>query len=121
MIAAVTVLLLDAPSLPVAEQVAAAWRRTGICPALDGGDASPLLDGRLQTLPGRDLPAAFADAPAGGIVAAANQAGGARVGQVVRRVPARLDRPTRGRIEALLFEDWLAARRQDATIRWHWV
>lgn len=43
------------------------------------------------------------------------------VAEVLSRVPAPLDGPTRRAIQDHLFRQWLARRREEATIRWHWV
>jgi len=40
--------------------------------------------------------------------------------RVLGRSPARLDERTRGAIEQLLFDEWLAERRQTARIEWYW-
>jgi len=37
-----------------------------------------------------------------------------------RRTFERLDAPARARIEAILFEEWLASRRATATVEWFW-
>jgi hypothetical protein len=37
-----------------------------------------------------------------------------------RRTFERLDAPARERIEAILFEEWLASRRATATVEWFW-
>jgi len=43
------------------------------------------------------------------------------VGQLIKRAPARLDRATRMKIQDTLFRTWLAERRQQSSIRWHWM
>ncbi|HXI19701.1 MAG TPA: hypothetical protein VNH46_01365, partial [Gemmatimonadales bacterium] len=43
------------------------------------------------------------------------------VAEVLSRVPTPLDAPTRRAIQDHLFHQWLARRRKEATIRWHWV
>lgn len=40
--------------------------------------------------------------------------------RVLAFTPAQLDDSTRCTIENILFEDWLAKRRKDATIEWYW-
>jgi putative peptide maturation system protein len=40
--------------------------------------------------------------------------------RVLSCAPARLDEPTRNAIKRLLFEQWLAERREEATIEWYW-
>jgi flavin-dependent dehydrogenase len=34
--------------------------------------------------------------------------------------PARLDEPTRSAIKKILFEQWLAERREAASVEWYW-
>jgi putative peptide maturation system protein len=40
--------------------------------------------------------------------------------RVLSYAPAHLDEPTRNAIKRLLFEQWLAERREAATIEWYW-
>ena len=42
------------------------------------------------------------------------------IARVMSVIPARLDEPTRTAIEAILFEAWLAERRQTAIVTWLW-
>ena len=40
--------------------------------------------------------------------------------QVLSFTPARLDEPVRNAIKKILFEEWLAEYRKEATIDWYW-
>lgn len=42
------------------------------------------------------------------------------IARVLGRTPAQLDDATRSTISQQIFEDWLAERRQAATIMWYW-
>jgi hypothetical protein len=43
------------------------------------------------------------------------------VAEVLNRRPAQFDAPTRAAVRDLLFGEWLAVRRAEATVRWHWM
>lgn len=43
------------------------------------------------------------------------------IAEVLGRDTPRLDEQTRSAIRDLLFEEWLAERRQHAVVRWHWM
>ncbi len=78
----------------------------------------------FETVRRRDLAAAHAraifGAPLGGVIGPMRGADGYDVLRVLRIARARLDRPTRELIEQVLFEEWLATRRAEATVEWFW-
>ena len=77
--------------------------------------------GQLETMYACDFPPTLSSAAAGTIIGPEAEPGGYWVGQVLARRAARLDRATRTNIEDILFRDWLAERRKEAAIRWHWM
>jgi putative peptide maturation system protein len=101
-----------AGDLPAARRVARRIRR------------GALAFSQVETVRRRDLPAAharavFAAAP-DTVLGPLPGADGHDVVWVARTIRARLDGPTRELIEAILFEEWLAARRAEASVEWFW-
>ena len=117
-----TIMRLDAVPQTAAQSLAARWRRSGHCPVVDAKYlAASEAAGTLQTLYARDAPPEFSGQPSGAVVGPVRAGRVFWIGQLLRRKPGRLDRPTRARIEQLLFAEWLAEQKRHATIRWHWV
>jgi putative peptide maturation system protein len=81
------------------------------------GEAFAVLQ-RKQT-PSKLGAALFAAAP-GEVLGPMHTGGDSAVIRVLSFAPARLDERTRSTIKKILFEDWLAERRQAATIEWYW-
>jgi len=65
------------------------------------------------------LAALFAADP-GELVGPLRTEEGYAIVRVLSVTPARLDEPTRSAIKKILFEQWLAERREAATIEWYW-
>jgi putative peptide maturation system protein len=113
----------------VARRIAAAARSgtSGVGQAFEDVAATHEdFDGHLEiaTVRRRDLTlpqgrAIFAAAPAAVLGPFASR-DGHDVIQVLRSVPARFDRPTRTLVDDLLFDEWLAARRREASVEWFW-
>lgn len=59
--------------------------------------------------------------PAGTEVGPVKHGGEYWCGQVLRRLPPRLDRETYGFIQERLFASWLAGERAKADVTWHWM
>jgi len=64
-------------------------------------------------------PAIFAAAP-GEVLGPMHMGESYVIVRVLSVVPARLDAPTHRTIQKILFEEWLAERRQEAVIEWYW-
>lgn len=79
------------------------------------------LEGSLISRYARDLPSNLANAPPGKVVGPVAEGGGFWVAEVLQRQPARLDTQTHAAIRDQLFREWLAQRRHQATVRWHWT
>jgi putative peptide maturation system protein len=60
------------------------------------------------------------EARPGTVVGPVRNGAGYSVVRVLSIAPARLDEPTRAEITTLLFEEWLAQRREAAAIEWYW-
>jgi putative peptide maturation system protein len=67
-----------------------------------------------------ELGAAIFDATRGEVVGPARVADGYAIARVLSLTPARLDEATRAAIKEILFDEWLAERRQSARIEWFW-
>jgi putative peptide maturation system protein len=74
---------------------------------------------RRGDLASRDARAIFAASP-GAVVGPIAAVEGWDVVRVLRVTRARLDTPTRELITGILFDEWLAARRAEATLEWFW-
>jgi putative peptide maturation system protein len=109
------VMRLEGMTLAAARRAAQAWRRSGACPALDGGQFP--LRGRLDTVFSMDIPSTFADQPPGAVIGPGQADDGFWVAQILSRYPARLDGETRQRIGEEIFSDWLNQQRMKAKIR----
>jgi len=81
----------------------------------------PKPEGRLTTMHACEFPESLAGASERAIAGPESEPGGHWVGQLIKRAPARLDRATRMKIQDTLFRTWLAERRQQSSIRWHWM
>jgi putative peptide maturation system protein len=81
----------------------------------------PTPNAQIATMYARELPPEFGSASLNTIVRPQGADLKHWMGQLLRRRAARFDQSTRASIEELLFQDWLADRRSQATIRWHWV
>ena len=79
---------------------------------------------QVETVRRRELPAAHAravfGAAAGAVLGPLQSADGHEVVWVARTTRARLDAPTRELIVEILFDEWLTARRAEATVEWFW-
>jgi len=78
----------------------------------------------VETVRCRELPTAHAraifGAAAGSVVGPLSSAAGHEVFWVARTTRARLDAATRETIVDILFDEWLAAQRAEATVEWFW-
>lgn len=91
--------------------------------AIAAGEITPT-SSEIETVQRRDLAsryarAVFAASP-GGVVGPIESASGWDVVRVLRVTRARLDAPMRELITGLLFDEWLVARRAEATVEWFW-
>jgi len=68
-----------------------------------------------------ELPSKMAIAPIGAVIGPIAEEQKFWVAQIIHRRPARFDEQTRAVIRDHLFREWLAKRRDQATVRWHWV
>ena len=79
---------------------------------------------QVETVRRRELPPAHARAvfaaAAGAVLGPLPSADGHEIVWVARTSRARLDPPTRALIVDILFAEWLAARRAEATVEWFW-
>jgi hypothetical protein len=102
--------------------VGKAGHRSDLWTAIHTKDSPlPPLKGELATVFARELPPAFAGASPNAIIGPERSPHGYWVGELQKRKGARLDARTRNSIEDLLFQEWLAERRKQATVRWHWL
>lgn len=117
-----TIFRVQTPSRTAALALTKVARSSGLWTALQRkGSKLPTLNGRLLTQYARELPPAFASASQDEILGPEHSDEGYWVGQLLQRREARFDDRIRAKIQQLLFEDWLAERRKQAMIRWHWV
>jgi len=68
-----------------------------------------------------ELGAAVFAAASGEVMGPIRTEAGYAIVRVLSVTPARLDERTRNAIKKMLFEEWLAERRQTATIEWYWA
>lgn len=117
------VLEVEMPSLAAAKALATAAQRGGLKAAAGRANTqSRLLGLRIEQCYARDLPADLAATGKTDKVAAPRRtAQGYSVRQVIGRSPAKLDAKTSAAVEQLLFDAWLAQRRAEAAIQWHWM
>jgi putative peptide maturation system protein len=108
----------------VAKRLIASARREGLLVATqtrltnsEGRD----LTGSLTSRYAFELPPKLANAAVGTVIGPIADGRAFWVAQVLERQPARLDAQTRAAISEQLFREWLAERRSQATVRWHWV
>jgi putative peptide maturation system protein len=66
------------------------------------------------------LATAIFTATPGAVVGPVHTEEGYAIVRVLSYTPTRLNEPTRGAIKRILFEQWLAERREAATIEWYW-
>jgi putative peptide maturation system protein len=117
-----TLIQVWAPTLAVANAVIKAGAKSDLWAAIQSRDALlPLLKTEVTTVFAHELPAAFAGATPKRLLGPERTPQGFWVGELLKRKPARLDAPTQARIEDLLFQGWLAERRQQGKIQWHWL
>lgn len=117
-----TIFRVQTPSKTVAVAITKGARPSGLWMALHKkGSLLSTPNGQLATKHARELPPSFASASPNMIIGPERSPEGYWVGQVLQRRAARFDSSTRARIEDLLFEDWLAERKKQSTIRWHWI
>jgi putative peptide maturation system protein len=117
-----TIFRVQVPSKTIAAALTKAGRRSGLWATIQKKRSwltTP--NGQLATMFSRELPPAFASASPGTIIGPERSPEGYWVGQLLQHRGASFDDRTRARIEDLVFEDWLAERRKQATVRWHWV
>jgi len=78
----------------------------------------------IETVRRRELPPAHAraifEAADGSMLGPLSSDAGHEVVWVVRTTRARLDAATRETIVDILFDEWLAAQRAEATVEWFW-
>lgn len=118
----VTLCRVESLTLAPARSLARAARARELGQALlDSAGKIASLSGRWESLYAYELSPALGSARQGEIVGPERAGSRYWVAQAVQRRAARLTAGTRGRIESLLFEAWLAERRKQAAIRWHWV
>ena len=114
-----TIFRVQAPSKAAAVAIGKNARLSGLWMSLHKkGSLPPAVSGELVTKHARDLPPEFAGASPDTIIGPQHSTEGNWVGQLLQRRAAVLNDSTRARIEALIFEDWLAERRKLASIRW---
>lgn len=117
-----TIFRVQAPSKTVAVAITKVARPSGLWMALHKkGSLLPTPNGQLATKHARELPQSFASASPNMIIGPERSPEGYWVGQLLQRRAARFDSSTRATIEDLLFDDWLAERKKQSTIRWHWI
>lgn len=111
-----------APSRAMAVALGKAGRRSGLWTAIHK-KSSPLppLKAELETLFTRELPPSSARSCPKAIIGPEPSPSGYWVGELLKREAARFDDRTRNSVEDLLFEEWLAERRERANVRWHWL
>lgn len=68
----------------------------------------------------RERATAIFDASPGATVGPVPSGDGFELVNILKLNPARLDETTRSAIKEVLFEDWLAEQRREATIEWFW-
>ncbi|GIH94144.1 TIGR04500 family putative peptide maturation system protein [Planobispora siamensis] len=82
------------------------------------------LDGEIETVIAErfavDLPAVLADAAPGAVAGPVPHGGGFLAGVVLDRTAARQDERTLAAAGRAAFTEWLAGRRREATVEWHW-
>jgi putative peptide maturation system protein len=120
----VQLLRVTAPTETTAELLAEAAKGQDLLSAVQACTLSGRgkgLEGALRSHRARELPPGLATAPTGAVEGSV--AGESRhwVAQVLGRQPAQLDDDTRAEIRKILFQEWLAERREQATVRWHWM
>src|ERR1700693_4339342 len=117
-----TILRVQAPFKTIALALTKLGRRSGLWATIQkNGSRLTAPNGQLATMFARELPPAFASASPGTIIGPERSPEGYWVGQLLQQRAASFDDRTRARIEDLLFQDWLAERRKQATVRWHWM
>jgi len=111
-------------SKAVAARLAEAARKNGLVhathlllPGLVDGDLTVSLKSQYAI----HLPADIASADAGVVVGPVAEGDVFWVAQILHRQPARLDVQSRAVIRERLIREWLADRRRNATVRWHWI
>ena len=107
-----------------AQFVADRARRTDLWSvvAVDAGSLDPSVrSARLWSGFALDMPFAVAEAATGTVVGPFADDEAYAVAVVHNRRPAALDEQTRERVIADSFDTWLAHRRRQATVTWHWA
>jgi hypothetical protein len=72
-----------------------------------------------RQMPPEQAQAIFAATP-GEVMGPVHTGGGYAIIRILSLAPARLGERMRTTIKTILFEEWLAERRQAATIKWYW-
>jgi len=113
----------DTQHMAGAKRLVGRARKKGLLPVtqlltgVEGRD----LTGSLMSRYAFELPSDLANAPVGRVVGPVPEGRGFWVAQVLQRQPARLDAQTRAVIRNQLFQECLSERRNQATVRWHWM
>ena len=112
-----------------ASRLARRLRRSGVTvaqaleEAIAAGGIAPT-SSEVETVQRRDLASGYARAifaaSPGRVLGPIESAHGWDVVRVLRITRPRLDAPTRELITGILFDEWLAARRAEATVEWFW-
>lgn len=109
-------------SRAAAQALARGARRADLWSALDQEPhRSATTEGELLTRLACELPPAVAAAGPGAVVGPLVMGGRHEVWQVLRRAAARFDARTKAEIQQRLLKQWLAERRGEAEVKWHWM
>jgi putative peptide maturation system protein len=115
---------VETPTEVVASNLAAAAREQGLLAATQAQTASTGggdLKGSLISRHAHELPSALAAASPGAVVGPVAEGRRHWVTEVFSRQPAQLDAQIRAAIQEKLFREWIAKRREQAAVRWHWM
>jgi putative peptide maturation system protein len=115
--------LAETSKQEVAQRLTAAAGQQGLLAAARdlALEVGPELTASLNSNYASALPENLATASPEELVGPVEHGSLRRISQVLKRHPARLDEATRATIRKQLFRRWLDERREQATVRWHWL
>jgi hypothetical protein len=115
---------VETPSEAVASGLVRAAQERGLLAVTQAQVASTGgrdLEGSLLAQHVHELPPALATATPGTVVGPVAPGPRHWAAEIFARQPAQLDAQTHAAIQEKLFREWLAERREQATVRWHWM
>jgi putative peptide maturation system protein len=118
----VTAFGVRAGSRAAAQALARAARRDDLWSALNREPhRSASMEAELLTRLAHELPSVVAAARSGAVIGPVEMDGHHEVWQVQHRARARFDAATKAAVQDLLLKRWLAERRAEANVKWHWM